>query len=67
MVNQNKMKGRVTLIIVWMIITLILALSVVGMLLFIGETIHYSSGRPGRHKSTWMEFGSKLLNSYLNG
>ncbi len=59
------MKAKALCLIAWMIITLILTLSVVGILLFIGETIHYSSGSPDRYKSTWMEIGTKLLDSVL--
>lgn len=59
------MKKSKACLIVWMIITLILTLSIVGILLFIGETIHYDRGAPDRYKSTWMEMGSRLLEDYL--
>lgn len=59
------MKKSAACLIVWMIITLILTLSIVGMLLFIGNTIHYTHGSPDIHKSTWMEMGSRLLEDYL--
>ncbi len=51
--------------IIWMIITFLLTISLIGMALFIGRTIHYTHGKPDIHKSTWMEIGIKLLNSIL--
>jgi hypothetical protein len=46
-----------------MFFTFLLALSVVGIILLVSETIHYTSGSPDIHKSTWMQIGLKLLNN----
>lgn len=48
-----------------MIITLILTFSVIGMLLFVGTTTHYTTGKPDIVRSSWMQMGSKLLDSVL--
>lgn len=53
-------------LITWMILTLILALSIIGLLLLINQTVHYSEGKPDIHKSTWMQIGEKLLDSVIN-
>ena len=55
-----------TCLIVWMITTVILTFTVIGMLLFIGKTIHYDNGSPDINKSTWMQIGSDLLDAVLN-
>ena len=59
------MKTKAVCLIIWMIMTLILTLSVIGMLLFIGKTIHYQQGAPDIVRSSWMQMGSKLLDSVL--
>ena len=48
-------------LIVWMIFTLVLTFSIIGMLLFIPH-VDYKEGEP----STWMEIGRNLLNAVVN-
>lgn len=59
------MKTKAVCLIIWMIITLILTFSVIGMLLFIGTTTHFERGSPEIVRSSWMQMGSKLLDSVL--
>jgi hypothetical protein len=51
------MKTKAVCLIIWMIITLILTFSVIGMLLFIGTTTHYERGAPDIVRSSWMQMG----------
>ena len=60
------MKAKTLCLIIWMILTIILTFSVIGMLLFIGTTIHYEAEAPDIYKSTWMQMGSDLLDAVLN-
>ena len=60
------MKAKTICLIIWMILTIILTFSVIGMLLFINQTIHYDKGEPDIHKSTWMQIGSDLLDAVLD-
>jgi hypothetical protein len=52
---------KATCLIVWMILTLVLTFSIVGMLLFIPH-VDYKEGEP----STWMHLGRTLLTAVLN-
>lgn len=52
-------------LIVWMLLTLILAFSLVGMFLLTNQTIHYKEHAPDIHRSTWMEIGIRLLDSII--
>jgi hypothetical protein len=54
-------------LIIWMLLTLLLTFSVVGMLLFIGTTTHFERGKPDIVKSSWMEIGVKLLDAVIKG
>ena len=60
------MEAKTLSLIIWMILTIILTFSVIGMLLFIGKTIHYNEGEPDIYKSTWMQMGVDLLYAVLN-
>lgn len=58
---QYKMKA--VALIVWMLLTLLLTFSVIGMLLFIPiDTYQNAPTVP----STWMTIGRKLLDSVIN-
>lgn len=46
-------------LIVWMILTLVLTFSIIGMLLFIPDL-------DDGHPSSWMKIGRNLLNSVVN-
>jgi len=59
------MKGKIFLLSLWLLFTLILTFSVFGMLLFIrsdGNVKHWQ-GIEGR--SSWMAFGHKLLDDIV--
>lgn len=45
-------------LVLWMLMTLILTFSLVGLVLFIPKD--------GSNESTWMEMGLKLLNAVIN-
>lgn len=60
------MKAKTLILIIWMILTIILTFSIIGMLLFIGKIIHYDTGEPDIYKSTWMQMGVDLLYAVLN-
>jgi len=53
-------------LIIWMLITLILTFSIIGMVLFIGKHVSYDVGKPEIYKSTWMEIGMGLFNSVIS-
>ena len=53
---------KVICLIIWMMFTLILTVSVIGMLLFIST--HYMEGKPD--PSTWMSIGIKLVDNIIN-
>lgn len=60
------MATKATLLILWMLITLILTFSVIGMLLFVGKTDSYTHGKSDFRRSSWMSIGVKLLDSIIN-
>lgn len=52
---------KVLLLIVWMICTIILSISIIGMVLFIPDTYTNQDNTP----STWMQVGRKLVNKII--
>lgn len=54
---------KAVVLIVWMLLTFLLALSIVGLILFIPKDTYQNSDNV---PSTWMTVGRKLLDSVIN-
>jgi hypothetical protein len=52
-------------LIVWMLLTVVLVCTVLGITLLISHITHYDRGAPDIKRSAWMEIGLKLLDSVL--
>ena len=48
-------------LIVWMLVSLVLVLTIIGMLLFIPKVDSYTHGASTVHRSGWVEIGVKLM------